>query len=264
MRAFEPVPGVNLFALVIGLLLLVGLGTVLFVLLRSRGQSVRLGSVARALLGLVWLLPALAATGFVVARSVPHFSDAVEMSAGEKPRGRTEIQSRPWPTPAEAVRDAEQRALRTLDAAYRPDYPFSEWQPPRWILEHAIASQSVEQREHQTDTAAFQMHVARLTLELSPAVRNAYAEYWRERIAGVRLVVLGGLVALAIVIVTVAAAYFRLDLSTGGKYRAGLKLAAVSLIVAGALVLAQIHPLRAPQRDAPPTQAGDRIARNVH
>jgi hypothetical protein len=271
----------------IGLLALVGLGMVTFVILRSRDLKLRPVSAVRALLGLLWVIPVVAAAGYVVLRSLPHFSPDVadarpydetrtlyvsgvrltdsggEQTAAVSLGGPIEIKSKPWPTPEEAVRDARAQGVRLLDAAFRPDYPYKlAWQAPRQILEKAVAGQSVEQTEHRTETATFQMHVAHLTLDLSPAVRNAYAEAWQVRISQVRMIVFSGLVALAVVIVTAAAAYFRLDLATQGAYRRRLKVAAVSLIVAGALALSQVHPFKSGS-ESPPPVPGDRVVQTI-
>ena len=280
----------------VAVLTLIGLGTVVFVILRTRDLKLRPASALSALLAALWLLPAIGATAYVVWQAVPHFDPAVadvrpydelrtvvvdlprvhdpgdsavrhtdDGGITEPVRARLgtliELRSRPWYTPEEAVRDARQQALGVLDAAFRPDYPYNvAWQPPTRILEAAVAGQSVEQTQYRTENSRFQMHVAHLTLDVSPPVRNAYAEAWHARIADVRLVVLGGLVGLAIVIVISAAAYFRLDLTTHGAYRRRLKVAAVSLIVAGALVVAQLHPFRAPA-SGPESGDDDRIAR---
>ncbi|HUG90797.1 MAG TPA: hypothetical protein VML55_08195 [Planctomycetaceae bacterium] len=256
----------------IGLLAVLGAGTVLFVLLRSRECSLRPRSIVCGLFSALWLLPAVAAAGYVLAVSVPHLrSQAAKVPSHEESlrrlmpeddsvdtrvhvaaeTGRTlEVRSRPWPTPEEAVRDARRRAAALIEHALRPQYAYDLGTIVRPnILEKSIAGQSVARTDHNTETQSFQMHVAYLTLDLSPSVREAYAEAWQARLVDVRMVVLGGLVALAIVIVTAAAAYFRLDLATNGVYRLQLKLAAVSLIVAGGLALAQILP----GSHAPPT-----------
>jgi hypothetical protein len=272
-------------AFVVGLLTLIGLGTVVFVILRTRNLKLRPASALGALLAALWLVPAIAATAYVVRQAVPHFDPAVaDVRAYDDTRtiamrdvrledddialrdqvtrpvsvrlgGLIELKSLPWPSPEEAVDDARQQALRVIDAAFRPAYPYElAWQAPSQILEKAVAGQSVERTRHRTEKAAFEMHVAHLTLDLSPAVRNAYAEAWHARIADIRMVVLGGLIGLATVIVIAAAAYFRLDLTTHGTYRRRLKIAAVSLIVAGALAVAQIYPFRSP---APGAASGD-------
>ncbi|MBW3543683.1 MAG: hypothetical protein KY476_25815, partial [Planctomycetes bacterium] len=49
--------------------------------------------------------------------------------------------------------------------------------------------------------------------------------------------------ALAVLAVLAASAYFRLDLKTHGSMRTRLKLAAVCLVVAGGLVVAQFRPI---------------------
>jgi hypothetical protein len=80
-------------------------------------------------------------------------------------------------------------------------------------------------------------------LDFSPRMLDELYSAWRAQIAERRLWTVGGLVGLATLLVASLAGYLRLDAATHGGYRRRLKLATVSLIVAGGLIAASVLPM---------------------
>jgi len=141
---------------------------------------------------------------------------------------------------------AEADALAVAAAKLKED--FHQLYPDRvaWRLPDNAVADAVRKRYLEPFTTDLgigkrtQMYVVHLQVELSPDVRQSLFPYWREPIVQQRLWMLGGLVGLLTLITGTLAVYFRLDTLTRGAYRNRLKLAAVSLIVSGGLLLATI------------------------
>lgn len=146
------------------------------------------------------------------------------------------------------VEEAEQEALKIAAYKLREDfqrfYPNSRgnWTVPQDLAQTAVRKQHVETIQRRTSTSQTPFEVKRvyLQVELSDSVRNNFFQSWREQIVQRRLWTLGSVVGMLTLMFGTGTMYFRLDARTGGAYRRRLKLAAVSLIVAGGLVAAAV------------------------
>ena len=151
----------------------------------------------------------------------------------------------------EAKQEVFDEALVELKEYFHRDQEY----PKRgtWILSQDAAKRIVPIRDsdiyvsthkhefgkhHEAD-----MYQAHLRLKLSPTVRDELKPIWRSQIVDRRLWVLGSLVGMVTLILATTATYFRLDAVTNGTYRRRLKLAAVSLIGAGGLIVGAILPM---------------------
>lgn len=115
--------------------------------------------------------------------------------------------------------------------------------PDALVQQHAVRQEYVEEIARTTDLNTFLVYRVYYQVELSPTVRAAVFENWRGQTVTSRLWMLGGLLGFVTLMLGTTATYLRLDAMTNGAYRRRLKLASVSLLVAGGLVLAAKLPL---------------------
>jgi hypothetical protein len=137
---------------------------------------------------------------------------------------------------------AEAAALEMADKVVREDfeqfYPAAGNAPsPLALVRIANVRQIyVEPLDRQTLSSAthFRVYRAYAQVELSEASRQKLFENWKQTAVDRRMKALGGLAGLLTLTFGALAAYFRLDDRTGGQHRVRLKLAAVSIVAAGA------------------------------
>lgn len=159
------------------------------------------------------------------------------------------ISSKQYSTVASAIDEIEELALMKIKEHFHRHYPYrGSWTiPPRVVdfrsNDDVFAERHIEQVERKMAGHMVDMYRAHALLKLSPQLRAELHPVWRDQIVEQRLWTLGGLVALVALSVASIAAYLRLDAATGGSYRRRLKLATVSLIVAGGLVAATTLPI---------------------
>lgn len=153
---------------------------------------------------------------------------------------RLVLTSRQYSTREEALQEALLAAAELVQQDFEKSHPVNgvtgEWHVSLDdVRRHAMLRVFDETKE--TDFGSFTAPMRRvyLQVELSPEVRAKLYPSWREHVVTHRLWVLGTLVGLLTLMLGTSAAYFRLDSLTNGLYRRRLKLAAVSLIVAGGL-----------------------------
>ena len=114
--------------------------------------------------------------------------------------------------------------------------------PEQLVRTEAVRKSHVEPIARTSGVSAFRVFRVHWQMELSPTVRDALYPEWRSQVVDKRLWSLGSLFGLFTLVVATTAAYLRLDTRTSGSYRRRLKLAAVSLIVAGGITAASILP----------------------
>ena len=142
------------------------------------------------------------------------------------------------------IQDAEQAALDVAVEIIRDDFHKLHGDKGSWSLPHRLVSGAIRRRyvepmpfSTSDEKHSFQINRVHLQIELSPELRKEIYPVWRAQVVQHRLWSLGGLFGLVTLILGTTAAYLRLDRQTSGTYRKRLKLAAVSLIVAGGVVV---------------------------
>ena len=168
----------------------------------------------------------------------PTWVDAGEVVDGS--RRLVVVQSQQFPQEQRARVDALQEAIQVV----RADFQQTRNAQGRWILYRAIVKREAVKKTFvepiQRSTGLNDFAVVRVyhQVELSDEVRDAILPSWRGQIVEGRLWILGGLLGFITLMLGTAATYLRLDMLTSGNYRRRLKLASVSLVVAGGLGLA--------------------------
>jgi hypothetical protein len=141
-------------------------------------------------------------------------------------------------------KDAQQEALEAarlvVGDAMQQAYPrVGSWLPPSAaVREDALRLTYVEKIHRKTVSSGtpFIVYRAYDQVELSPAVYAQLVSNWKEEVVPRRLMWLGSLAGLLTLTFATGAAYFRLDDRTHGRYRGRLRLAAATIIAAGAAV----------------------------
>ena len=173
----------------------------------------------------------------------PTWVDAGNVTEGS--RRLVVVQSQQFPQEQRAREDALQEAIQLV----RADFQQTHNAQGRWILyrslvkREAVKKTFVEPIQRSTGVNDFSVVRVYHQVELSDNVRDAVFPIWRSQIVDGRLWILGGLLGFITLMLGTAATYLRLDMLTSGNYRRRLKLASVSLIVAGGLGLAAFLPL---------------------
>ncbi len=154
------------------------------------------------------------------------------------------VASGPWSTPAEARRDALEKATRRLKQDFERVHGHGgRWELPVEIVERsAIRKQTTTTQSHKLSVLASnsEMHYCVVQLELSNKTRNLAKPYWREQIGGDRLVAMGVVIGLACLLIVTTHIYMRLDLASGGSHRGKLQVAATSLMAAAGIAAATV------------------------
>lgn len=153
---------------------------------------------------------------------------------------RVVLTSRQYSTREEAMREALLAAAELVQQDFEKSHPANgvtgEWRVSLDdVRRHAVLRMFDETKETDFGSFTAPMHRVHMQVELSPDVQAKLYPSWREHVVTHRLWVLGTLVGLLTLMLGASSAYFRLDALTNGLYRRRLKLAAVSLIVAGGL-----------------------------
>jgi hypothetical protein len=167
----------------------------------------------------------------------------------EQPLGEGEtrlvvLTSEQYATVEEAEQELLAKTSRLLQADFVNRSPGAgTWSIPEELVRSAAIRKShVEPIVRTSGVSDFRVYRVHWQTELSPAVRDSLYPAWRAQVVEKRLWSLGSLFGLFTLVVATATAYLRLDTRTSGAYRRRLKLAAVSLIVAGGLVAASTLP----------------------
>ena len=164
------------------------------------------------------------------------------------------LSGKPDLSPQAAKQRVRKLAAAKLKEFFHLTYPNVgvEWSVPMNLVETAaIRQEFIEKRLHDLGPINGEMHRVHLQLELSPKVRSKLHTIWkesvdefnvaqRETLVERRLWILGGLFGLVTLMLGTASAFLRLDASTDGAYRGRLKLAAVSLVAAGGVIVAML------------------------
>ena len=155
------------------------------------------------------------------------------------------ISGEQYPALAKAHKDALDVAVRAVKEDFQQTHSAAgDWRlPVALVKREAIRQEYVETITRETELNSFQVYRVYYQLELSPQVRKAVFTSWRNQIVEKRLWILGSLVGFVALVLGTTATYLRLDALTGGLYRRRLKLASVSLLIAGGLSLAAILPI---------------------
>jgi hypothetical protein len=154
------------------------------------------------------------------------------------------LTSKQYATEDEAREELEQLAELKVKEYFHRDHPYKgHWTLPANFVDvqsnHSLfPKQFVEPIDRTVGTHSFRVQRVHALLSLSPQVREDLYPKWREQIVGRRLWSLGGIAGMLTLVVGSIAGYLRLDAATKGSYRRRLKLATVSLIVAGGLAAA--------------------------
>jgi hypothetical protein len=160
------------------------------------------------------------------------------------PAAEVVIEGSPKVTPEEAITSALAKAAEFLKQEHAKVYgEHGPWNLPLDVVsDHAQVDRFVEPYKVVTagEPQGITTNRAFVLISLSPEVRQQVYLTWREQIVQRRLWAFGGVFGLATLIVASAAGYLRLDTLSHGAYRRRLKLAAVSLIVAGGLAVAAV------------------------
>jgi hypothetical protein len=162
------------------------------------------------------------------------------------PAAEVVIEGSPKVTPEEAIASALAKAAGFLKQEHAKVYgEHGQWNLPLTVVrDHAQVDLFVEPYKVVTagEPQGITTNRAFVLISLSPEVRQQVYLTWREQIVERRLWAFGGggVFALATLIVGAGAGYLRLDTLSHGAYRRRLKLAAVSLIVAGGLAVAAV------------------------
>ncbi len=149
-----------------------------------------------------------------------------------------------YATEEEARAEAARKALEALKEDFeRERNQAGPWSiPAEFLREHALRRSYVEAVPHDFGPVKAMRYRAFFQVELSPRVRDRLQPIWREQIVSRRLRAIGLLLGFVTLMLATGAAYFRLDELTQGAYRGRLKLAAVSLTLAGGLVAWALLP----------------------
>jgi hypothetical protein len=168
----------------------------------------------------------------------PTWVDAGDVIDGS--RRLVVVQGQQFPQEQRARQDALEEAVRLVRADFQKTHnPQGRWTLYRSLVKRkAVKKTFVEPIQRSTGLNEFSVVRVYHQVELSDDVRNAIYPSWRGQIVDSRLWVLGGLLGFITLMLGTAATYLRLDMLTKGNYRRRLKLASVSLIVAGGLGLA--------------------------
>lgn len=155
------------------------------------------------------------------------------------------VNSEQFPEKQLAEQDALEEAVRVVRADFGESYNVrGNWSlAPDLVRERAVKETWFERISRSTGQNRFYVYRAYQQVELSPEVRQAVWTSWRDQVVSRRLWILGGLLGFVTLMLGTAATYLRLDAVTGGNYRRRLKLASVSLLVAGGLALAVLLPV---------------------
>ena len=148
------------------------------------------------------------------------------------------VSSRQFATVEEVEADVRAEALQVLKAELGLTGDATAWKFPERAVDFRLRHE--EEITRSVGDVDFRVYRVHRQLEISPETREAVVASWRDHTADRRLWALGGLVGFATLITAASSAYLRLDTRTRGHYRGRLKLATVSLIVAGGLVAASV------------------------
>jgi hypothetical protein len=150
------------------------------------------------------------------------------------------LSSERWVTLGEAEQQVTERAAEYIKQFYHDEYPLrGDWTVPVSVIEKTAVSALVGEeldKDFGGEIGMKKMYRAHLRLDVNPELRKALHASWHDQVVERRLTELGGLVALATLLLATAAGYFRLDDATNGQYRGRLKFASAALIAAGSLV----------------------------
>jgi hypothetical protein len=184
--------------------------------------------------------------------SLPEFSESEAAAEPKRPTwvdaGDTDdgsrrlvvVQGQQFPQEQRARQDALEEAVQLV----RADFQQTRNAQGRWKLHRSLVKRKAVKKTFvepiQRSTGLNDFSVVRVyhQVELSDHVRDAIYPSWRRQIVDGRLWVLGGILGFITLMLGTSATYLRLDMLTKGNYRRRLKLASVSLIVAGGLGLA--------------------------
>jgi len=174
------------------------------------------------------------------------FSEWVRQSEVALEEGRLiVISGEQYPARAKAHNDALAAAVRAVKEDFQQTHSAAgDWRLPAALVKReAIRQRHVETITRETELNSFQVYRVYYQLELSPKVRQAVFPSWRSQIVERRLWILGSLMGFVALVLGTTATYLQMDALTGGVYRRRLKLASVSLLIAGGLSLAVILPV---------------------
>ena len=232
------------------------------------------GAVWPLIVSLLWIVPAVAVLGVVTIRSARHFRSAIPptptvTNVANKPAtevlvpsimqtvppawadstvsgpGGTQVvlSSERWATMEEAEQQVTEAVVQRATAYFHQEHPqWGNWSIPLTALEQAAVRQIVGESIDKDFGNGFKqkMYRVHVLLELTPEVRQRLYGSWSEQIVNRRLQILGCLLGLVTLMLATAAGYFRLDDLSLGRFRGRLRLAAVSLVTAGTLIVVQL------------------------
>ncbi len=155
------------------------------------------------------------------------------------------LSSRQFATIDEAKAEVLLAAKNVVTADFHKYEPAgAEWRVPiEMVQAHAVRQEYIEKQDRDFGRFTAPMYRVHLQLRLSPRLHDKFREPWQAYVVERRLWGLGSVFGLLTLLTATMTSYLRLDALTAGAYRRRLKLAAVSLIAAGGLVVWKILPI---------------------
>jgi hypothetical protein len=155
------------------------------------------------------------------------------------------VESQQYAEVDRARQDVLEEAVRVVREDFQQTHNVQgDWKLPEALVqEHAVRQEYVKEIARTTSLNPFLVYRVYYQVELSPTVRAEVFKNWRGQTVTSRLWMLGGLLGFVTLMLGTTATYLRLDAMTNGAYRRRLKLASVSLLVAGGLGLAALLPM---------------------